>query len=394
MARPKTQAEKEQQAREQQLASATGNKPGESKKGGNDNQPQPLQSASEMEQQGSGQQRTVNNPIQQVQTNLPLHQSVETKNVTRTADYQGPQFNTEKFNEEEAYKKAQEHTSLKKLNELSKEQEELYRTRSEDATRRNKYNAWGNLLMAFGKLAGGGKQTYVKPDQKYLTESMKQAQTAKDLYDKAKLTNKAAYQKKLDEIVEAQKKLFYENQEKHNEREMKLAGMRQKDAHANKVNITTTNTYNNDDELAKKRYNLDYAKFQHQKDKDAKKEQQDKLNRAGKVQKDAFFTYEDSSNKKGYAMTASQAGRLASIMSQPMYERYFDEKALAMLKMVTTGQIDKVDKVQFAQIADRFIRDHRGANYKDAEIEDLLNVSTHYDLNPKDAPTPKVDIDY
>lgn len=407
----KTKEEIEQQARDNQLDSAVGNKPGESASADVGTTPPQMVSATETEEQQKKQQ-AVNNAATvasqqpnvvaaatpQVQNNLPLEKTVTKTTTKKTGEWQAPTLNNEKFDENKAREEIVKSSYIKQYKDANDEIEKTYQTRKEQAERSNRYNAWGNLLSAFGKLAGLGKNTYVKSENKYLAESMKQAKDAKDLYDNLKIANKKALQAKIDALVDAQKTLFYKNQEQENKNILKLSELEQNHAHKQTTTSDTTNTYSNNDnfkqtanELEEKKIGIAQEKLDWEKEKDAQKQQEEKISRAQKVIKDAFFTYEDSTNKKGYAMTPSQAGRLASIMKK--YPGYFTKNAIKMIDLTIGGMLPDQNKVQFAQIADMFIRAHRLSGKTDKELEDLLSVSTHYDLNPQQAPIPKPEVE-
>lgn len=400
----KTKEEIEQQARDNQLDSAVGNKPGESASADVGTTPPQMVSATETEEQQKKQQAVASQQpnvvaaaTPQVQNNLPLEKTVTKTTTKKTGEWQAPTLNNEKFDENKAREEIVNSPYIKQFKDANDEIEKTYQTRKEQAERSNRYNAWGNLLSAFGKLAGLGKNTYVKSENKYLAESMKQAKDAKDLYDNLKIANKKALQTKIDALVEAQKSLFYKNKEQENKNKLALAGLEQKQAHANTTTTNTTNTFSNNDnfkqkanELKGKQLDIAQQKLDFEKAKEAQKQQEEKIARAQKVLKDAYFTYEDSSNKKGYAMTPSQAGRLASIMKK--YPGYFTEESLAMIELTIGGMLPDQSKAQFAQIADRFIRDHRLLGKTDNELEDLLSLSTHYELNPQQAPIPKPEV--
>lgn len=397
----KTKEEIEQQARDNQLDSAVGNKPGESASADVGTTPPQMVSATETEEQQKKQQavagqqpNVVAAATPQVQNNLPLEKTVTTTTTKKTGEWQAPVLDNSKFDENKAREEIVKSSYIKQFKDANDDIEESYRTKKEAAERSSRYNAWGNLLSAFGKLAGLGKNTYVKSDNKYLAESMKRAKDAKDLYDNLTIANKKALQTKIDALVDAQKTLFYKNQEQKNKNILKVAELEQKDAHQQTTTETTNNTYSNNDNFKQKAYEQEEKKIgiaqerlDWEKEKDAQKQQEEKIARAQQVLKDAYFTYEDSTNKKGYAMTPSQAGRLASIMKK--YPGYFTEESLAMIELTIGGMLPDQSKAQFAQIADRFIRDHRLLGKTDNELEDLLSLSTHYELNPQQAPIPK-----
>jgi hypothetical protein len=142
------------------------------------------------------------------------------KPQTITAEDRGPkykEYDTTPFDrkaEEENYQKSQ---SFKDILALADAQNKQYEQKAVEAKRNAKYNALGNLLVSLGQIAGGGKQTYVKPTTgKYLTESMAKAEQARELYDKVKSQNEERKATHKEAYLDKLEKNYYENQRRKN----------------------------------------------------------------------------------------------------------------------------------------------------------------------------------
>ena len=79
---------------------------------------------------------------------------------------------TKEFDENAASEKLDKSDYFKAMLQAAKDEDEEYRKKSERASKQAKMAAWGNLFTALGQVAGGSKQTYVRPDSKYLTDAM------------------------------------------------------------------------------------------------------------------------------------------------------------------------------------------------------------------------------
>lgn len=104
------------------------------------------------------------------------------------------EYKREAFNVEAANKAADSNVTLQDIIAQANKETQAAKERAQQASHSAKMNAWGNLFSALGNLAGAGKNTYVKPESKYLSDAMAKAQQARDFYDKINAANE---QKKL-----------------------------------------------------------------------------------------------------------------------------------------------------------------------------------------------------
>lgn len=117
------------------------------------------------------------------------------------------------FNRAKAEKDVQEQQSFKDMLDQIRIQNDEYKGRMETARNNAKYNALGNLLVSLGQIAGGGKQTYVKPTTgKYLTESMAKADEARKMYDAVREKNQSKRDNALKDAVAALERQHIQNE--------------------------------------------------------------------------------------------------------------------------------------------------------------------------------------
>jgi hypothetical protein len=117
------------------------------------------------------------------------------------------------FNRAKAEKDVQEQQSFKDMLDQIRIQNNEHKERMETARNNAKYNALGNLLVSLGQIAGGGKQTYVKPTTgKYLTESMAKSDEARKMYDAVREKNQSKRDNALKDAVAALERQHIQNE--------------------------------------------------------------------------------------------------------------------------------------------------------------------------------------
>lgn len=103
--------------------------------------------------------------------------------------------------------------SFKDMLEEIRTQNSEYEQRQKDASRIARANAMGNLLVALGQAAGGGKQTYVKPTTgRYLTESMAKVDEARKMYDAIREKNENRRRTALKDATDALERQHLQNE--------------------------------------------------------------------------------------------------------------------------------------------------------------------------------------
>lgn len=182
--------------------SADGNKSTVSRAGGTDgteplrsvNEPAPLLSNEQIAQ--ARQEYIKKNPNATLTTTAtdtskeaaPTTATEAAKETTpATPEYK--EYKMTPFNRDAEEAKLSENKTLQDIFNADKEETKAYKERSEKASKYAKAAAWGNMFSALGQIAGLGKNTYVKPDNKYLASSLAKADEARAMYDKVKSAN-------------------------------------------------------------------------------------------------------------------------------------------------------------------------------------------------------------
>lgn len=169
-----------------------------------------------------------------------------------TKDVNPYMFTSEPYNAEDAEKRMSEDNWLKRLKKDYDDANEDARLKAEDSSRQAKGAAWGNLFSALGQLAGVGKNTYVAPDNKYLTNALSKADKAREFYDAIKESNRKNLLAAQNAWLEADRKSHADNQENMLKFYENLNNNLYKDAQNNSVE--TTEEY---DDLAEEKIEID-----------------------------------------------------------------------------------------------------------------------------------------
>lgn len=204
---------------EKKKGAQTGNNPGESAVA--DGSRQPWESVNASGQQVvqtpqydlSGNRRAMNQAIQEAHQSREQDPSKVTVKKRSTADYTPPEFKQTPYNQEEAVKRMEGSDWLKALNQQVSDANEAARKKAEASSRYAKAAAWGNFFSALGQLAGGGKNTYVKPERKYLTDALSKADKARETYDAILASNEEGIKKAKQQYLEADKEAHMHSQE-------------------------------------------------------------------------------------------------------------------------------------------------------------------------------------
>lgn len=99
------------------------------------------------------------------------------------------EYKQEAFNVEAANKAADSNVTLQDIIAQANKETQEAKERAEAKSHSAKMTSWGNLFSALGQLAGAGKNTYVKPSSNYLTSALQKADEARALYDKISAAN-------------------------------------------------------------------------------------------------------------------------------------------------------------------------------------------------------------
>lgn len=403
MAKKKTQAEIAQM----QQASAAGNSPVESAATNNDRVPLDSVNASQQPLTANMQAPALSKPQVSVNPNVPSSVEISLgRGPEKLLNKEQIKGNREMYKKavEDAYNKAQntevttEQTSiapvkfreykntpydatagldrvnknagLLSLIDERKKLDKEYQDKAEKASKQAKMAAWGNLFTALGQLAGGTKQTYVRPDSKYLTDAMAKSDKAREVYEAIKLQNKKAeddYRAKLlaqDEAAHyANEKAYNESVKKHNDTLLEFAK-------ANPTKIKKVYDPNAEEEMNIKRQTANAA-----------------TKRADAAMINA--TKDDNGNKEPFLKQTignitlsggkAEAGALAQLMKSSGWLKDGKLKGVdgvdaAALQLILSGNIENVDPVSFNRLASAFLSNEE--NRKKPEVAAFLNTLT------------------
>lgn len=251
---------------------------------------------------------------------------------------------------------------LKDMNDQVAAIDNEYKSKADKASKYAKATAWGNFFSALGQLAGGGKNTYVAPDQTYLKSALSKADEARKMYDAIRTSNQKAIDKAKNDYLASAEKTHYARQDAANKGVQARNKYRQEWAKGNSSEVIST--MDNSEALQK-------GRLRNQKDIEALKRgdslKEDRLKR----EKNAFINYKDYSKKQNYNLNESEAMRVANLMIKS--GNYTKEK-LGLLQSFILGQVSGQDKRGLmADIID-YIEQYRN----DANVVAILNNSDNY----------------
>jgi hypothetical protein len=403
MAKKKTQAEIAQM----QQASAAGNSPVESAATNNDRVPLDSVNASQQPLTANMQAPALSKPQVSVNPNVPSSVEISLgRGPEKLLNKEQIEGNRELYKKavEDAYNKAQntevttEQTSLPNvkfekhintpydskagaervaknagllsmIDEANKVNEE-YKTKAEKASKQAKMAAWGNLFTALGQLAGGAKQTYVKPDSKYLTDAMAKSDKAREVYEAIKLQNKKAEDDYRAKLLSQDEAAHYAREKTINEGIDKRNNLLLEFAKANPTKVKKVYDPNAKQEMKIKQQTADAA---------TKRAQAAMINanKDDKGNKEPFLkqTIGNITLSGGKA----EAGALAQLMKSSGWLKDgklngVDNIDAAALQLIMSGKIENVDPVSFNRLASAFLSDEE--NRKKPEVAAFLNTLT------------------
>lgn len=287
-------------------------------------------------------------------------------------------FTPEPYNAEDAEKRMSEDNWLKRLKKEYDDANEDARLKAEDSSRQAKGAAWGNLFSALGQLAGVGKNTYVAPDNKYLTNALSKADKAREFYDAIKESNRKNLLAAQNAWLEADRKSHANNQENMRKFYENLNNNIYKYAQNNSVE--TTEEYDDlaRDKVALQKRNADIAERRakaaekglelkevaiNQKSDKAKKDAEDK----------AFINYKDNDVMQNYNLNESEALRIANYLIK---NKGYTMDKLGLTGDVITGVFTVQNRSQFkGQVLD-FLDNADWAN--EPAVLAIMNNSDNY----------------
>lgn len=366
MAKKKTQAEIAQM----QQVSAAGNSPVESAATNNDRVPLDSVNASQQPLTANMQAPTLSKPQVSVNPNVPssveislgrgpeqllnkgqiegnrelYKKAVEdaynkaqntevTTEQTSIAPVKFREYKNTPYNATEGLERVNKNAGLLSLIDERKKLDKEYQDKAEKASKQAKMAAWGNLFTTLGQLAGGAKQTYVRPDSKYLTDAMAKSDKAREVYEAIKLQNKKAeddYRAKLlaqDEAAHyANEKAYNESVKKHNDTLLEFAK-------ANPTKIKKVYDPNAEKEMNIKQQTADAA---------TKRAQAAMINANkddNKSEGKPYINYQDYETKINYNLNESEALRIAKYLAK---NKGYTNETLGLVSSNIKGTIEDI----------------------------------------------------
>lgn len=283
-------------------------------------------------------------------TTLPVDEVVEKKKTL--GDYDQKEYKTDSYDVEAARERMNNSAWLKQLNEDAAKVEGEYEDKAKKASKYAKTTAWGNMFNALGQLAGAGKNTYVKPESKYLTDAFTKSDKARELYDSIKAANKKAIDTEKAKWMANDQELFLKNKDAYN----KIVNEynKQQLEIAKSTGGETTTKHNNDDAQKEAKLKVD------KKNADANmiRANAAAARAAQEKKKDAPFL-KQTINGKVFSGDKADAGELAQIIKETGWQNKGGAKGIdaAALNLVLSGNLENVDPVSFNRIANAFLND-------------------------------------
>ena len=200
---------------EKKQGAQTGNNPGVSAVADDSRQPQDSVNAPVQQSAPQTQVNTQHSQQTPAQTTPATPQTDPTKVVKKTkkiGDYTPLEYTPAPYDTDAAMERMGKSNWLKDLNQQVQYSDEEARKKAEKASKYAKASAWGNFFSALGQLAGGGKNTYVKPESKYLTDALAKADKAREMYDAIKASNQKSLQAAKQAWLDADQKLHMESE--------------------------------------------------------------------------------------------------------------------------------------------------------------------------------------
>lgn len=355
-------AQRKKQNSENQKASAVGNKPVESASAKTEepqlrsvnetpqyvapqyvapkpqtNSPAPLLSN---EQIAANRQEYKDQVVQQaIQQGMALPATERTVETSTLGPMNQKEYRTDSYDEAAARERMNNSSWLKDMNDRAEALRKEYEGKKTEASRQAKTAAWGNLFSALGQLAGAGKNTYVKADNKYLTDALSKADKAREMYDAIKTSNQKSIDDAKAKWLANDQALFYKDREaynkmvkEYNDQDFKIA---------KETGTKTKVKYSNDDtiaaeKLALQKRNADIAERRAKATEKGVELREVALNqKSDKAKKDAedkaFINYKDNDVMQNYNLNESEALRIANYLIK--------NKGYTMDKLGLTGDV-------------------------------------------------------
>ena len=307
--------------------------------------------------------------------------------------FQPEKYIQQNFDKAAAEKAFDEDATFQDIINKSKDRDKEYEDKAKKASKYAKAAAWGNMFNALGQIAGLGKNTYVKPDSKYLDRALSKADEARAMYDKIKAaeeekrTNlKRDYLAKAEAQHWANEKLKADSIKELN-KVMQSADKADKEL-AIKMYTANIDKMYKDGLLSKKDYENETKRItalaaQTRADASAKNAELKETeanrkteNNRKKAESSAFINYKDNDIKQNYNLNESEARRIANYMIK---NKNYTSDRLGLVGDAITGTISASNYGIFkSQVLD-FIEHGGGKDIP--EVKAILDNSDNYSFD-------------
>lgn len=389
-----TEAEK----KKMQEQGAIGNSPVETKKGGVNAEPV-LKSPNEPQVDMQPFMQQVAGPAEQIKSNEDIATARKTylesdegkaakeaaeKEVANAANREFLEYKPTEWNREKANAELQKDATFLDILKNGQKQADEYKARIETARNNAKYNALGNLLVSLGQIAGGGKQTYVKPTTgKYLTDSMAKADEARKMYD-AVLAQKEAAENRYKQAFMDRSQQQHMQTEKLKQQAIKdyndvlQKGIAESNKNAIEIAKLELDRAYKSGQISNQQYANETARLnaitnqgklaldENEYNFKTYKEEED-------AKKNAFVRYEDG-NGTGYIIDKPKAIEVANIL---VNKKIFTPEQLGLTKAPVYGSNDTKIIKDEAELQ-RKVLDYISKNPNDADIQKMLQGARMY----------------
>ena len=315
------------------------------------------------------------------------------KEIEKNKPFEGEKYVREEFDRAKHEKEFDNNQTFQDIIARANKQDDEYKAKAEKASKYAKATAWGNMFNALGQIAGLGKNTYVKPDSKYLDRALSKADEARAMYDKIKAANdakrsslKADYLTKAEAQHWANEKLKADSIKELN-KVMQSANKADKEL-AIKMYTANIDKMYKDGLLSKKDYENETkritalaaqtranasAKNAELKETEANRKTE---NNRKKAESSAFINYKDNDIKQNYNLNESEARRIANYMIK---NKNYTADRLGLIGDAITGTISASNYGIFkSQVLD-FIEHGGGKDIP--EVKAILDNSDNYSFD-------------
>lgn len=263
---------------------------------------------------------TINSVVTTEQTSLPNVQFQEHVNTPYDANA--------------GAERVAKNAGLLSMIDEAKKLDEEYKTKAEKASQQAKMAAWGNLFTALGQVAGGAKQTYVRPENKYLAEAMAKSDKAREVYEAIKMKNKQAQDAYKAQLLAQDEAAHYAREKAINEGIDKNNKLLLEFAKTNPTKVKNVYDPNKKKEMAIAQQNADASSKRAE-------AAMIKANKDDNKPKGTtpYINYQDYNTKINYNLNESEALRIAKYLAK---NKGYTNETLGLVATNVKGTIEDI----------------------------------------------------